>query len=280
MCGLVGVYAVGGGVVSRELVCAMGGELAHRGPDGTGAYFDRAFGMLSTRLSIIDIAGGDQPLPNETSRYWVMQNGEIFNHPELRTELESRGHRFTTHCDTEVLVHAFEEWGPQCLDRLNGEFAFAIWDRETETLFLARDRFGIRPLFILDTGRTLCFASEAKALLRHPLARRALDATSLVESFMFWASSPARSAFVGIRELPPGHYLFVGRDGVRTERRWWHLRFSTVDDHGPTRGDDLADELRSLLDDSTRIRLRADVAAIQVAAVVDIVLCVQSPAAG
>ena len=126
MCGLVGVYAGNGGTVSRELLYAMGGELVHRGPDGTGAYFDRGLGMLSTRLSIVDIGGGDQPLPNETSRYWVMQNGEIFNHPELRTELESRGHRFTTHCDTEVLVHAFEEWGAACLDRLNGEFAFAI----------------------------------------------------------------------------------------------------------------------------------------------------------
>ena len=155
VCGLVGVYGSGGGTVARELLYAMGGELVHRGPDGTGAYFDGAFGMLSTRLSIVDIEGGDQPLPNETARYWVMQNGEIFNHPELRTELESRGHRFATHCDTEVLVHAFEEWGAHCLDHLNGEFAFAIWDRETETLFLARDRFGIRPLFLLEVGRTL-----------------------------------------------------------------------------------------------------------------------------
>ena len=260
MCGLVGVYGSGGGTVARELLYAMGGELVHRGPDGTGAYFDGAFGMLSTRLSIVDIEGGDQPLPNETARYWVMQNGEIFNHPELRTELESRGHRFATHCDTEVLVHAFEEWGAHCLDHLNGEFAFAIWDRETETLFLARDRFGIRPLFLLEAGRTLCFASEAKALLRHPLARRELDPTSLVESFMFWASSPARSAFAGIRELAPGHYLRVGPDGVREEHCWWQLRFAAGNERSWTRGDEEAEELRSLLDDATRIRLRADVA--------------------
>ena len=260
MCGLVGVYELGGRAVSRSVLCAMAGELVHRGPDGTGAYFDRAFGMVSTRLSIIDLAGGDQPLPNETARYWVMQNGEIFNHPELRTELEGRGHRFTTQSDTEVLVHAYEEWGAQCLDHLNGEFAFAVWDREAEELFLARDRFGIRPLFLLESGDTLCFASEAKALLRHPKSRRELDSASLVESFVLWASSPARSAFSGIRELAPGHYLRVRRDGGREERRWWDLRFATPDDQPATRGEQPSEELRALLDDATRIRLRADVA--------------------
>src|SRR5688572_26681338 len=184
MCGLVGLQSARAGVVSREHLCEMAGELSHRGPDGAGLYLDRRFGMASTRLSIIDVAGGDQPLPNETGRYWVMQNGEIFNHPELRHELETRGHRFATRSDTEVLIHAYEEWGPQCLDRLNGEFAFAVWDRTTEELFLARDRFGIRPLFLHDGGGWLAFASEAKAILRHPLVSRELDPSGVLESFI------------------------------------------------------------------------------------------------
>jgi len=259
MCGLAGVYDRVGRSISRELLCAMGGELLHRGPDGTGVYLDRQFGMVSTRLSVVDLAGGDQPLPNESGRYWVMQNGEIFNHPELRDTLEARGHRFSTHCDTEVLVHAFEEWGPQCLDRLNGEFAFAIWDRATSELFLARDRFGIRPLFLLSADGTLSFASEAKALLRHPAAHRELDAAGLVESFTLWATSPSHSAFVGIRELPPGHYLRVGPNGTYEERRWWDLQFATEAEQLTAAEDELAAELAALLDDATRIRLRADV---------------------
>lgn len=120
MCGLAGVYERPGNSASRELLCAMAGELRHRGPDGTGLYLDRQFGMVSTRLAIIDLAGGDQPLSDERGRYWVMQNGEIFNYPELQRELDALGHRFTTSSDTEVLVHAYEEWGVDCLPRLNG----------------------------------------------------------------------------------------------------------------------------------------------------------------
>ena len=259
MCGLAGVYEVAGRAVSREVLCAMAGELVHRGPDGTGLYLDRRFGMVSTRLSVIDVAGGDQPVPNEDGRFWVMQNGEIFNHPELRAELEGRGHRFTTHCDTEVLVHAYEEWGPQCLDRLNGEFAFAIWDHTTAELFLARDRFGIRPLFLSTAGGALRFASEAKALLRHPAARRAVDVAGIAEAFTLWANSPARSSFADIRELAPGHWLRVGADGEVEERRWWDLQFATEDEQLRANEEELTEELFALLDDATSIRLRADV---------------------
>jgi len=258
MCGLAGVYG-NGGAASRRLLCAMAGELAHRGPDGTGLYLDGAFGMVSTRLAIVDIAGGDQPLSDERGRYWVMQNGEIFNHPELRAELEMLGHRFATHSDTEVLAHAYEEWGAGCLDRLNGEFAFALWDRLTRELFLARDRFGIRPLFLFSAPGLVAFASEAKALLRHPAVSRELDPTSLVETFSLWASSPARSAFVGIRELPAGHFLRVASDGTTEERRWWDMPFASEAEQRTEREEELAEELRQLLDDATRIRLRADV---------------------
>lgn len=237
----------------------MAGELRHRGPDGTGLYLDQEFGMVSTRLAIIDLAGGDQPLSDERGRYWVMQNGEIFNYPELQAELEALGHRFATTSDTEVLAHAYEEWGARCLDRLNGEFAFAVWDREKSELFLARDRFGIRPLFLLEADGRLAFASEAKALLRLPAATRALDPASLVQAFTLWAMSPARSAFPGIRELPPGHWLRVGRAGAREERRWWDLRFASPNEMRTESDRELADELAALLDDATRIRLRADV---------------------
>jgi asparagine synthase (glutamine-hydrolysing) len=235
----------------------MAGDLAHRGPDGTGLYLDGSLGMVNTRLAVIDLAGGDQPLSDELGRHWVMQNGEIYNYVELRADLVALGHRFRTSSDTEVLVHAYEEWGPGCLDRLNGEYAFAVWDRLRRELFLARDRFGVRPLFLLEAGGGLAFASEAKALLRHPRASRRLDPLGLVDTFTMWSTLPDRSAFEGIRELPPGHFLRWGEDGLREERAWWDLTF----DEGPADRpeEDLAEELRELLRDATRIRLRADV---------------------
>jgi len=246
-------------MVPRDLLLAMAGELVHRGPDGVGLYLDGSFGMVNTRLSIIDLAGGDQPLSNEDGRYWVMQNGEIYNYPELMEELERLGHRFRTRSDTEVIVHAFEEWGEGCLDRLNGEFVLAVYDRETGRLFLARDRFGIRPLFLADFGGDFVFASEAKALLRHPKAERRIDPFALVETFTIWAVQPDRSAFVGVRELPAGHFLWVGPEGAGEPVRWWDIRF------GPREGtrlgsvEELQEELLAVLDDATRIRLRADV---------------------
>ena len=258
MCGLAGIYGRSGDNASRELLAAMAGELRHRGPDGTGLYIDRHFGMVNTRLAIIDLTGGDQPLCDESGRYWVMQNGEIFNYPELQTELAALGHRFATNSDTEVLVHAYEEWGAGCLDHLNGEFAFAVWDRETSELFLARDRFGIRPLFLMENSGRVAFASEVKALLRHPDAARALDPVAIVQAFTLWATEPARTAFGGIRELPPGHWLRVGPRGCE-ERRWWDVRFASPDDARTEPESMLVEELAELLDDATRIRLRADV---------------------
>jgi len=258
VCGVAGVYGRPGENASRELLCAMAGELRHRGPDGTGLYTDRHFGMVNTRLAIIDLAAGDQPLSDESGRYWVMQNGEIFNYPELQDELRSLGHRFATNSDTEVLAHAYEQWGVDCLARLNGEFAFAVWDRETSELFLARDRFGVRPLFLLERGGQLAFASEVKALLRHPDASRVLDPVAIVQALTLWATEPARSAFTGIHELPAGHWLRISPRGI--ERKcWWDLRFSPPDEMRAEHESVLVEELAELLDDATRIRLRADV---------------------
>ncbi len=259
MCGIAGVHSGSGRTPDQGLLLSMAGELHHRGPDGVGLYLDAGFGMVNTRLSIIDLAGGDQPIGNEDGRYWVIQNGEIYNHPELRRELEARGHTFRTDSDTEVIVHAFEEWGEGCLDRFNGPFAFAIWDRRERSLFLARDRFGVRPLFLAQWGEDFAFGSEAKALLRHPDATRALDPLGLVDTFTLWAPLPDRSAFQGIRELPPGHWLRIGPGGGPVERAWWDLPFASPADQRTDSEGALAEELAALLEDSTRFRLRADV---------------------
>jgi asparagine synthase (glutamine-hydrolysing) len=225
VCGIAGIYARPGRNASPELLLAMAGELQHRGPDGVGLYLDERFGMSNTRLAIVDLEGGDQPLSNEGGRYWVMQNGEIYNYVELQDELRSLGHRFETSSDTEVIAHAYDEWGVDCLSRLNGDFAFAVWDRQQQELFLARDRFGVRPLFLAELDGDLVFGSEAKALFRHPSARRELDPLGLVEAFTIWSILPDRSAFVGIRELAPAHYLRFGPEGLIEERRWWDHRF-------------------------------------------------------
>jgi asparagine synthase (glutamine-hydrolysing) len=259
MCGIAGIYARPGSEAPQELLLTMAGELRHRGPDGTGLYVDGRYGMTNNRLAIVDLAGGDQPLSNEDGRYWVMQNGEIYNYVELIAELEDLGHRFATRSDTEVIAQAYEEWGPGCLDRMNGDFAFAVWDRREHELFLARDRFGIRPLFVAEIGGDLVFASEAKAILRHPEARRALDPAGLVETFTTWCVSPDGSSFPGIRELAPAHYIVAGPEGIREERRWWDLRFSDAGDVSPAERAALAEELDALLADATRLRLRADV---------------------
>lgn len=259
MCGIAGVYAFRRVGNERDLLLAMAGELAHRGPDGVGIYRDERFGMVNTRLAVIDLDGGDQPCGTEDGRYWAMQNGEIYNYLELRTELQKLGHTFATRSDTEVLAHAFEEWGEEFLGRLNGEFALAIYDRLTKRLFLARDRFGIRPLFLAEFGGDLSFASEAKALLRHPDAERRLDPFALVETFTLWAVQPDRSAFPGIRELPPGHRMWVGPDGAEAARPWWEISFGPREGLRQAPVEELAAELLALLDDATRLRLRADV---------------------
>src|SRR3954447_21992497 len=163
MCGLAGVHRGAQNQVESSLLLAMAGEMRHRGPDGTGLYLDGPFGMTNTRLAIIDLAGGDQPLSEERGRYWVMQDGEIYNYVELMDELRQLGHRFATSCDTEVIAHAYEEWGLRFLDRLNGDFAIAVWDRERQEVLLARDRFGVRPLFLAEPGGGVFLRSEAKA---------------------------------------------------------------------------------------------------------------------
>ena len=255
MCGLAGIYAGLDHRPAKSLLLAMVGELQHRGPDGTGLLLDGRMGMASARLAVVDPEGGDQPLSDESGRFWVMQNGEIYNYVELRTQLRGLGHRFSTASDTEVIAHAYEQWGTECLRRFNGDFALAVWDRDRQELFLARDRFGVRPLFLADYRGDTCFASEGKALLRHPGAPREIDAAAVVEAFTLWSTLPDRSAFKGIRELPPAHYALIGPDGVARQERWWDIEF--VPESRPDT--DHLEELEALLIDATRIRLRADV---------------------
>lgn len=259
MCGIAGQFCLNTTAADRRLLLQMAGELSHRGPDGVGLYLDGSFGMVNTRLAIIDVESGDQPLSTEDGRFWVMQNGEIYNYPELMAELEGLGHRFATRSDTEVVAHAFEQWGEACLPRLNGEFAIAVYDRVTKRLFLARDRFGIRPLFIARFGADFLFASEVKALLRHPGAERRIDPFALVETFTIWGVQPDRSAFPGISELPAGHYLWVDAAAVGEPRRWWDVPFGPREGTRAEPVEELEEELLRLLDDATRIRLRADV---------------------
>jgi len=256
MCGIVGVYRSNADAVPREVLLAMAGELRHRGPDGTGLYLDGGFGMVASRLAIVDLARGDQPLSDDEGRFWVVQNGEIYNYVELRRELEGLGRSFTTTCDTEVLANAYAEWGQECLSRLNGDFAFAVWDALTRELFVARDRFGVRPLFIAQWGSDFVFASEAKALLRHPACRRELDRTALGEFFVTWANPSGRSSFEGISELPPGCSLSLGPQGPERVTRWWDLAF---DEESGATDEELVGELREVLEDAVRLRMRADV---------------------
>jgi asparagine synthase (glutamine-hydrolysing) len=255
MCGLAGIHVRLGERPDRALLLAMAGELEHRGPDGVGLYLDGRIGIVNTRLAIVDLEGGDQPLSDENGRFWVMQNGEIYNHVEVRRDLQDLGHVFATTSDTEVIAHAYEQWGLACLTRFNGDFAIALWDRERQELVLARDRFGVRPLFLAEYGGDVAFASEAKALLRHPQADRTLDPVGLVDTFTMWSTLPDRSAFSGIRELAPGHYVIVGPGGIGRQTRWWDVEFAPV----PQRESDAVEELDALLVDATRIRLRADV---------------------
>ena len=214
--------------------------------------------MGCARLSIIDLSTGQQPICNEDRSLWIVFNGEIFNYVELRAELVQRGHVFSTQTDTEVILHLFEELGPACLERLNGQFAIAIWDTKQETLFLARDRLGIRPLFYAPLPQGLAFGSEIKAILLDPRVQTRLDPYALAQTFTFWAPLAPRTVFQGIEELRPGHYMQVDRTG-RTISRYWHLEFPPAGEEAQISEAEAADQLRELLSDATRLRLRADV---------------------
>ena len=258
MCGIAGILNLHNSMPpSLEQITAMISTLAYRGPDESGVYHDPAIALGHLRLSIIGINGGSQPICNETGTLWIVYNGEAFNFIELRDDLIKRGHFFTTATDTEVVLHLYEEYGVKCLDKINGQFAFAIWDSVTKELFLARDRVGIRPLYYTLTGGRLSFASEIKAILAVSGVRE-IDIQALSQIFVFWTTLSGRTVFRDIQELPPGHFMLVKNGGVRLEP-YWTIPFHPPEVGAPLSFDDAAEELRELLKDAVRVRLRADV---------------------
>ncbi|MBL9126020.1 MAG: asparagine synthase (glutamine-hydrolyzing) [Verrucomicrobiales bacterium] len=256
MCGIAGIVnCIDGPPPGGPEVARLLGPLRHRGPDQFGIYTDDHVGLGNARLSIVDLAHGQQPIGNEDGTLWIVYNGEVFNHLELRAELEARGHRFVTRTDTEVIVHLFEEYGPACLGRLNGQFAFALWDARRRSLFLARDRLGVRPLFHTRIGGRFLFASEIKALFADPAVPRSLDVAGVANVFAFWAALPPSTCFEGIHELPPGHCLEI-REGTAELRRYWQWDFATDERLGE---EEATEALTAHLDRATRLRLRSDV---------------------
>jgi asparagine synthase (glutamine-hydrolysing) len=253
MCGLSARHDVDPADLTR-----MMGVVRHRGPDEAGVYVDDAVGLGHVRLSIIDLDSGCQPIHNEDKTLWIVYNGEVFNYVELRRDLEGRGHRFYTTSDTEVVLHLYEEEGTECLNRLNGQFAFAIWDTGKRELFVGRDRVGIRPLHYTLHDGALFFASEVKSILAVPGVAREIDPVSLDQIFTFWTVLPGRTAFKNVYELPPGHFLRASRGQVTT-RPYWQIPVYPRDQQLTLSTDALCEQIRELLADAIRIRLRADV---------------------
>jgi asparagine synthase (glutamine-hydrolysing) len=259
MCGICGLVSLHGGAVDRGLLEEMNGTLLHRGPDSGGVHIEEGAGLAARRLAIIDLQTGDQPLTNEDGSVVVVQNGEIYNYRELREELAGKGHSFRTQGDTEVHAHMYEEYGPRYAERLRGMFAAAVWDVRRRRLVLARDRFGIKPLYYRVGAESLSFASELKALLRQPDFSREIDPDA-VEAFLTFSFVPAPlSIFREARKLPPGSVLVWEAGGeVQIER---YARPRPVEADGLRRESEekLAEELLERLRDSVRAHLIADV---------------------
>ena len=262
MCGICGLASFNGGPVEPALLEAMNETLVHRGPDSGGTFVDGPVGLAARRLAIIDLAGGDQPISNEDGTMWVVQNGEIYNYRELRAELERKGHRFATRSDTEVLVHLYEEHGTKFVERLRGMFAIALWDGRERRLVLARDRFGIKPLYYRLGNDTLSFGSELKALLRQPDFSREIDLDAL-DAYLAFSFVPAPfTIFVEARKLPPGSVLVWeearGKSGIRIDE-YAAPRPASLEELRTEDEESLAEELRERLRDSVRAHLIADV---------------------
>jgi len=259
MCGIVGIFdRKGRREIDRALLQRMNDSQSHRGPDEDGVYFAPGVGLGHRRLSIIDLASGQQPLFNEDRSVVVVYNGEIYNFQELSKELIAAGHTFRTHCDTEVIVHAWEQWGERCVERFRGMFAFALWDSNNETLFLARDRLGIKPLYYAELADGMVvFGSELKSLLLHPGLKRELDVCAVEDYFAYGYVPDPKSIYVQARKLAPGHTLTYRRGRAEaTPRRYWDVTF-----RDPHRTDEAAvmEELVERLREAVRIRLIAEV---------------------
>ena len=260
MCGITGVLnGPGMAPVDLDELRSMVAMLAHRGPDGYGFYRDEVVGLGHARLSIIDLSTGDQPLTNQDGTVWLTFNGEIFNYLELRRELADLGHRFRTQGDSEVIVHAYDQWGDKAWARLNGQFAVALWDRPRRRLWLVRDRVGILPLHYAVADGRLLFASEAKAMFASGHLSPRFDAAGLGDVFTRWSATAPRTVFEGVRSVRPGTALCVDEQLNCVEHRWWQPDFSVDPALADLPLDAAADLLGDRLSDAVRLRLRADV---------------------
>jgi len=258
MCGIAGFTFFKEQTIDiRETVEKMIGMITHRGPDEQGVYVDNVVALGSRRLSIIDLASGRQPIHNEDRSLWIVFNGEIYNYPELRDKLTQTGHIFTTRSDTEVIVHLYEEYGVDCLSRLNGMFAFALWDTREQNLFLARDRLGIKPLHYLQYPGGIVFGSELKALLQHPLVEARLDFHALSKYLTYEYVPTPHSIFKGIKKLEPGHYLVHTKDKLENHT-YWDI---PIEENAISykREEEHAEELLYRLQESVHKRLLSDV---------------------
>jgi asparagine synthase (glutamine-hydrolysing) len=234
MCGICGIFhSDRAGAVNRDLLLTMNRQIVHRGPDDDGFFVDGNVGLAMRRLSIIDIQTGHQPLSNEDGSVWITFNGEIYNYQDLRKQLEQSGHRYRTQSDTETIVHLYEEYGRDCVQHLRGMFAFAIWDRSNRSLFIARDRLGIKPLYYRYDGRTLLFGSEIKTILSYPGVTREFERSTLAEYLAFGYISGEQTMYAGIRKLLPGHILTVDEQGKLETSSYWDLTVKADDDSQP-----------------------------------------------
>lgn len=259
MCGIVGFYQYHQSKDEAEnLLKRMLSRIRYRGPDESGIYIGNEIGLGIVRLSILDLETGSQPLSNGDQSLWIVYNGEIFNYIELRQELKRKGHTFRTQSDTEVIVHLYEEYGPAFLNKLNGQFAFAIWDKRKNELFLARDRVGIRPLFYTKTNETFIFSSEIKSFLEYPDVVTELSPIALSQVFTFWTTLTPNTVFENIYEVPPGHFMIVRSSGYDL-KSYWELPLPGFHDRKPDKVEDAIEEFNELFNDSVKIRLRADV---------------------
>lgn len=258
MCGISGMLKFGGGQADQHELGKMIATLHHRGPDASGIHISGAVGLAHARLSIIDLQSGAQPMSTAQGRLWITFNGEIFNYIELREELLGKGHSFATRSDTEVILRAYLEYGEECVNHFNGQWAFAIWDALEQKLFLSRDRSGVRPLFYTQTADGFLFASEIKALLACPGVSNQIAPQGMDEIFTFWVTIPPRTAFRNIFQVPPGHSLTV-KDRRIQVRQYWSVSYWGGSGYENRDESDLAEELLHLLQDATRLRLRSDV---------------------
>jgi asparagine synthase (glutamine-hydrolysing) len=258
MCGIAGIFEFGrdaraNATALREM-CRV---ISHRGPNDEGFYTDGAVGIGMRRLSIVDVAGGHQPISNEDGTLWIVFNGEIYNHLALREQLIARGHRYGTHSDTETVIHLFEEYGADCVQHLRGMFAFAIWNRNTKTLFIARDRLGIKPLYYKLTSERLLFGSEIKAVLAHGGVRPEFNRAALPEYLAFGYLSDEESFYDGILKLLPGRMMTIGPDGKAQIRQYWDL--DTSRPHESRDESYYVQSYRELLEGAVQSHLMSDV---------------------